>query len=164
MPQRAPRWERAPEQRRFPAAFVGQSGCQDQVFSSLCFSQQDSKSFLKLLSSPGSPRGSLSLLHSELPLAKEIKLSFRKTFLAQITVFFCKSQNLPHSVCQTQPAPTHVSSGSEMKIFGLNLFPVMRSGWGTGGVTEPQLGRDSARNHAGKGWGAPHEPGCNQLI
>lgn len=39
-----------------------------------------------------------------------------------------------------------------------------QSGWGTGGVTQPQPPRDIARNQAGKGWEAPHEPGCNQLI
>lgn len=79
---------------------------------------------LKLVCGPGSPRGSFSFVHSESPLSKEIKMSFKKISVAQITVFFCESQNLPRSVCQTQPALTHVSSSSEMKIFGLNLFPM----------------------------------------
>lgn len=122
------------------------------------------KELLKLPSSPGSPRGSLSFLHSESPLSKEIKMSFQKILVAQITIFSCKSQNLLRSVCQTQPALTHVCCSSEIKIFGLSLFPMTQSGWGTGGVTQPQPPRDIARNHAGKGWEAPHEPGCNQLI
>lgn len=70
------------------------------------------KSLFTLLSGPRLPQKksqfcALRLYSVQSRAAMEIKVNFKKILIAQITIPFCDTQNLPHSLSETQANAQH---------------------------------------------------------
>ena len=99
--QQAPWGEQLPSSPGSPAQVSwGKAGGRSKFSPHFVFPSKMQRAF-KVALQPRIPRGSLSFLHSESPLSKEIKMSFKKLFIVQITVIFC-----PSTVCVPDAAST----------------------------------------------------------
>lgn len=87
--------EQTLQQHRLPTAFMGKASARSNFSPHFVFPRK-TQTIFKVALSPDSSRGSHSFLHLESPLSKETKTSLKKIFVAQITIFFCEFQNLPH--------------------------------------------------------------------